>query len=163
MKKLSRKHKIALVELVLVLLLAGYLFGPRGFSGAMGGDFVPAEMEQVQILLQGSGEHRNDDRSILLTPDQPAYQELIAKLESKRYVPYYLESKQRDVTLDYWVTMIFTLPDGRGMRTYAFSGDRAVDTAGSDTRDRTFQLWDSVAFQQSVLDFLLEQEYTVPE
>ena len=35
MKKLSRKHKIALIELALVLLIALYFFAPRPFSLAM--------------------------------------------------------------------------------------------------------------------------------
>lgn len=163
MKKLTKRHKIALVELAIALVVALAFFYPRTFSGAMGGSFDPAAMEKVQILLQGTGEKAGDDRTITLTPGQEAYDQLIDLLESKRYFPYYLNGKQRDITLDYWVTILFTQPEGKGVRTYAFSGSRAIDTAGEDTRDRTFQLKDGLAFQQAVLDFLLEQEYTTGE
>lgn len=41
MKKLSRKHKIALVELVVILAVAVYFFFPRPLSGALGSGFDP--------------------------------------------------------------------------------------------------------------------------
>lgn len=163
MKNLSKQHKIALVELVIVVVIALFFFCPRAFDGAMGWSFDPAEMEEVQILLQGTGDKAGDDRTITLTPGQPEYDGLIDLLESKLYFPYYLNGKQRDITLDYWVTILFTQPENKGVRTYAFSGSRAIDTAGEDTRDRTFQLKDGQAFQQQVLDFLLGLEYTTGE
>lgn len=68
MKKLTKRHKIALVELAIALVVALAFFYPRTFSGAMGGSFDPAAMEKVQILLQGTGDKAGDDRSITLTP-----------------------------------------------------------------------------------------------
>lgn len=162
-KKLTRRHKLAIAELAIALAIGVAFFCPRTFSGAMGGAFDPAEMVQAQVLLQGAGEKAGDDRTITLTPGQPAYETLVGMLEDKLYFPYYTDSTTRDVTLDYWVTILFTQPDGKGVRTYAFSGSRAIDTAGEDTRDRSFQLSDGLAFQQGVLDFLLEQEYTTGE
>ena len=41
MKKLSRKHKIALVELVVILAVAVYFFFPRPLSSALGSGFDP--------------------------------------------------------------------------------------------------------------------------
>lgn len=162
-KKLTRRHKLAIAELAIALAIGLAFFCPRTFSGAMGGSFDPAEMVQAQVLLQGTGEKAGDDRTITLTPGQPAYETLVGMLEDKLYFPYYTDSTTRDVTLDYWVTILFTQPDGKGVRTYAFSGSRTIDTAGEDTRDRSFQLSDGLAFQQGVLDFLLEQEYTTGE
>lgn len=163
MKKLTKRHKLALLELAIALVVAVAFFCPRTLSGAMGWSFDPAQMEGVQILLQGTGDKAGDDRTITLAPGQADYDQLIDLLDSKLYFPYYLNGKQRDITLDYWVTILFTQPEGKGVRTYAFSGSRAIDTAGEDTRDRTFQLKDGLAFQQAVLDFLLELEYTTGE
>ena len=94
MKKLSRKHKIALVELVVILAVAVYFFFPRPLS------------------------------------------------------------------LDY--TVQITISQAEAVFRYSLTGDKAIDlAAGAEgNRGRSFQVTDSQAFQQSVLDFLLEQEYT---
>lgn len=49
MKKLSRKHKIALVELVVILAVAVYFFFPRPLSSALGSGFDPDEVTGVQV------------------------------------------------------------------------------------------------------------------
>ena len=51
------------------------------------------------------------------------------------------------------------MTQGAADYTYTFSGDRAIDLTG-DGAAKTYQVTDSDVFQQSVLDFLLEQEYT---
>ena len=51
MKKLSRKHKIALVELVVILAVAVYFFFPRPLSSALGSGFDPDEVTGVQVDL----------------------------------------------------------------------------------------------------------------
>ena len=110
MKKLSRKHKIALVELVVILAVAVYFFFPRPLSGALGSGFDPDEVTGVQVDLTAFGGEAEGGRT----------------------------------------------------RSLSLTGDKAIDlVAGAEgTRGRSFQVTDSQAFQQSVLDFLLEQEYT---
>lgn len=49
MKKLSRKHKIALVELVVILAVAVYFFFPRPLSSALGSGFDPDAVTGVQV------------------------------------------------------------------------------------------------------------------
>lgn len=53
MKKLSRKHKIALVELVVILAVAVYFFFPRPLSSALGSGFDPDAVTGVQVDLTG--------------------------------------------------------------------------------------------------------------
>ena len=95
----------------------------------------------------------------LLSPDDPAWEELLSLLSSKWYCPYYLE-EQRNVTLDYTVQITISQPEA--VFPLFPDGDKAIDlAAGAEgNRGRSFQVTDSQAFQQSVLDFLLEQEYT---
>ena len=123
MKKLSRKHKIALVELVVILAVAVYFFFPRPL------------------------------RTLSLSPDDPAWEELLSLLSSKWYCPYYLEGSSRNVTLDYTVQITISQPEA--VFRYSLTGDKAIDlAAGAEgNRGRSFQVTDSQAF-------LLEQEYT---
>ena len=87
-------------------------------------------------------------------------EELLSLLSSKWYCPYYLEGSSRNVTLDYTVQITISQPEA--VFRYSLTGDKAIDlAAGAEgNRGRSFQVTDSQAFQQSVLDFLLEQEYT---
>ena len=55
MKKLSRKHKIALVELVVILAVAVYFFFPRPLSSALGSGFDPDAVTGVQVDLTAFG------------------------------------------------------------------------------------------------------------
>ena len=160
MKKLSRKHKIALVELVVILAVAVYFFFPRPLSGALGSGFDPDEVTGVQVDLTAFGGEAEGGRTLSLSPDDPAWEELLSLLSSKWYRPYYLEGSSRNVTLDYTVQITISQPEA--VFRYSLTGDKAIDlAAGAEgTRGRSFQVTDSQAFQQSVLDFLLEQEYT---
>ena len=99
-------------------------------------------------------------RTLSLSPDDPAWEELLSLLSSKWYRPYYLEGSSRNVTLDYTVQITISQPEA--VFRYSLTGDKAIDlAAGAEgTRGRSFQVTDSQTFQQSVLDFLLEQEYT---
>lgn len=161
MKKLSFKHKIALVELVIVLLLVAYFFCPRPLHLAFGGAFDQERITGVQVDLLPVGTQERESRTIQLEPDDPACGELLEYLSGKWYLPYYLEAENRAATLDYTVHITLGQPDR--VSTYWFYGDRAIDLGGSDTRTRTYQVTDSESFQQSLLDFLLQQEYTIQE
>ena len=82
MKKLSTKHKIALVEIVIVILLAVWIFSPKSFQSAMGYDFDPAQVTAVTAVLSGDQEIHVD-----LDEADPAIGELMTLLESSRYRP----------------------------------------------------------------------------
>lgn len=87
MKKLSRKHKIALVELVVILAVAVYFFFPRPLSGALGSGFDPDEVTGVQVDLTAFGGEAEGGRTLSLSPDDPAWEELLSLLSSKCTAP----------------------------------------------------------------------------
>ena len=155
MKKLSLKHKIALVELVVFVAIVIWFLAPRSLDRTIR-DFDPAAVTEVQAQLTAF----NGQEGRAGTPSQgeAAFDQLLSLLDSKKYIPYYLErDAQRSIALDYKVQLHFT--QGAADYTYTFSGDRAIDLTG-DGAAKTYQVTDSDVFQQSVLDFLLEQEYT---
>ena len=132
MKHLSRKHKIALVELVVLVLLVVWFIAPRPLTRAMAGDgFDPAAVTQIQADLTAF--QGGEGRTLTFSQGEPAFSQLMDLLQSKRYIPYYLDQ------------------------------DAQRSVMGGDGGTKTYQVTDSDAFQQSVLDFLLEQEYTKEE
>lgn len=158
MKKLSLKHKIALVELVVFVAIVIWFLGPRSLDRTIG-DFDPAAVTEVQAQLTAF--NGQEGRAVTLSQGEAAFDQLLTLLESKRYIPYYLDQDaQRSVTLGYRVDLTFS--QGEASYTLSLTGDRAI-VMGGDGGTRTYQVTDSDAFQQSVLDFLLEQEYTKEE
>ena len=77
MKKLSRQHKIALIELVLVLLIALYFFAPRSFSLAMGSGFDREQVTQIQVDLTNYSGDGQPGRTLRLDPADQGAQELL--------------------------------------------------------------------------------------
>lgn len=160
MKKLSRKHKIALIELVLVLLIVLYFFAPRPFSLAMGGGFDLEQVTQIQVDLTNFSGDGQPGRTFRLDPADQEAQELLGWLDSKWYLPYYVEGDSRQIGLDYTIRLTFTQPEGTWSCT--MTGDRAIDM-DAPARSRSYQVSGSEEFQRSLLDFLLQQEYTIQE
>lgn len=160
MKKLSRKHKIALVELALVLLIILYFFAPRSFSLAMGGGFDREQVTQIQVELTNYSGDGQRGRTLQLSPDDPAAQELLDRLDGKWYFPYYVENDSRQLTLGYIIYITFSQPEGGYGCT--MTGDRAIDMTSAGG-SHSYQVSGSEEFQRSLLDFLLQQEYTIQE
>ena len=92
MKQLSLKHKIALVELVVLMILGCYFFLPKSFSQAMGKGFDPDQVTAVTVQLEGARGKRGEDHTFTLSPTDPIYTELIDRLESRKYLPLYLNT-----------------------------------------------------------------------
>ena len=76
MKQLSLKHKIALVELVVLIILGCYFFLPKSFSQAMGKGFDPDQVTAVTVQLEGARGKRGEDHTFTLSPTDPIYTEL---------------------------------------------------------------------------------------
>lgn len=150
---LSLKHKIALVELVVLLILGCYFFLPKSFSQAMGKDFDPDRVTAVTVQLEGARGKCGEDHTFSLSPADPIYTELIDRLESRKYLPLYTNTTARTTTLDYVVTLIFQQDGAEYI--FTFCGDRAMDVRGVKTR--TVQLKGYEAFQSSLLALLLGQ------
>ena len=81
MKQLSLKHKIALVELAVLIILGCYFFLPKSFSQAMGKGFDPDQVTAVTVQLEGARGKRGEDHTFTLSPTDPIYTELIDRLE----------------------------------------------------------------------------------
>lgn len=160
MKKLSLKHKIALVELVVVVLIVLYFFAPRPFASAMGEGFAPDQVTQIQVDLTNFSGDGQPGRTLLLDPADQEAQELLDWLDGKWYLPYYVEGDSRQITLDYTIRLTFSQPEGTWSCT--MTGDRAIDM-DAPARSRSYQVSGSEEFQRSLLDFLLQQEYTIQE
>lgn len=160
MKKLPIKYKIALVELLIVVLLVLYFFAPRPLSLAMGSGFDREQVTQIQVDLTNYSGDGQPGRTLRLDPADQEAQELLDQLEGKWYFPYYVEGDSRQITLDYAIQLTFSQPEG----TYGCSltGDRAIDM-DAPARSRSYQVSGSEEFQRSLLDFLLQQEYTIQE
>ena len=71
MKQLSLKHKIALVELVVLIILGCYFFLPKSFSQAMGKGFDPDQVTAVTVQLEGARGKRGEDHTFTLSPPTP--------------------------------------------------------------------------------------------
>lgn len=122
MKHLSRKHKIALVELVVLVLLVVWFIAPRPLTRAMAGDgFDPAAVTQIQADLTAF--QGGEGRTLTFSQGEPAFSQLMDLLQSKRYIPYYLDQDaQRSVTLGYRVDLTFS--QGEASYTLSLTGDR---------------------------------------
>ena len=92
-----------------------------------------------------------DDLGIGTRPDRCL--ELIDRLESRKYLPQYLNTTVRTTTLDYVTTLTFEQNGADYI--FSFCGDRAMDVKGIKTR--TVQLKNYEAFQSSLLALLLGQ------
>lgn len=160
MKKLSLKHKIALVELVVVVLIVLYFFAPRPFASAMGEGFAPDQVTRIQVDLTNFSGDGQPGRTLLLDPADQEAQELLDWLDGKWYLPYYVEGDSRQITLDYTIRLTFSQPEGTWSCT--MTGDQAIDM-DAPARSRSYQVSGSEEFQRSLLDFLLQQEYTIQE
>ena len=71
MKQLSLKHKIALVELVVLIILGCYFFLPKSFSQAMGKGFDPDQVTAVTVQLEGARGKRGEEHTFTLSPKTP--------------------------------------------------------------------------------------------
>ena len=121
--------------------------------GNMAKGFDPDQVTAVTVQLEGARGKRGEDHTFTLSPTDPIYTELIDRLESRKYLPLYLNTTVRTTTLDYVTTLTFEQNGADYI--FSFCGDRAMDVKGVKTR--TVQLKNYEAFQSSLLALLLGQ------
>ena len=143
------------IVVVLVAALVWFLY-PRSFAQAMGRTFDRESTCTVQAVLRKGGSSMIE---VTLSPEDPAYGELMALLESKKYVctP---DREWQEVTLDYSVTLAFGREGGDNC--LDFTGEDAMRFYGSHEKERWYRVSGAQAFQQEILDLLLAQPYTTP-
>ena len=121
--------------------------------GNMAKGFDPDQVAAVTVQLEGARGKRGEEHTFTLSPTDPIYTELIDRLESRKYLPLYLNTTVRTTTLDYVTTLTFEQNGADYI--FSFCGDRAMDVKGVKTR--TVQLKNYEAFQSSLLALLLGQ------
>lgn len=134
--------------LALLVVAAAALFWPRTLPQAMGGDFDPAQLTAIQADLTAPGQ---ETRTLQLSPQDPAFQQLLDLLDSTRYVFWYPGSGPRQVTLEYTVALTFS--QEMAVSTLTLCGDKAIDL--SNGSPKAYRATGGPAFQEEVLDFLL--------
>ena len=157
---MTRKGKLALgLVLVLCVVLAVYALVPRSLTYASGID--PAQTERLEVYLLGIRE--DDNYHMTLTPEDPVFEELWEKLDSKGYVPMVSENipealhfpqGSHGTYLNYDVHLVFMQRDLEpGPHLISMDG-----WEGIYLNRWLYRTSGSLAFQQAVLDLLLEQE-----
>ena len=149
----TKRTLIVTVVVVLVTALVWFLY-PRSFAQAMGRTFDRESTCTVQAVLRKGGSSMIE---VTLSFEDPAYGELMALLESKKYVCTPGREWQ-EVTLDYSVTLAFGREGGDNC--LDFTGEDAMRFYGSHEKERWYRVSGAQAFQQEILDLLLAQPYT---
>lgn len=157
---MTKKGKLALgLVLVLCVVLAVYALVPRSLTYASGID--PAQTERLDVYLLGIRE--DDSYHMTLTPEDPVFEELWEKLDSKGYVPmvsknipeaFHLPRGSHGTDLNYDVHLVFMQRDLE-------PGPHVINMDGWEgiyLNRWTYRTSGSLAFQQAVLDLLLEQD-----
>lgn len=158
---MTRKGK-RILGIILAVCAALVLWSqvPRSLSYVM--DLDPSRIESVDVYLFGL-----TDRSsyqMTLSPEDPGFAQLWDLLDSKRYVPMATVNVPKAIplqplsshgtNLDYDVNLLFLRKD-RGQPPAHIN----MDGWDGIYLDRWYyQTSDSLAFQQALLDLLLEQE-----
>ena len=148
----KRTLTIAIVAVLVAVLV--WLLYPRTFQQAMGRSFDPENTCSVQAILHHKGGPMEE---VTLSPEDPAYGELMALLESQKYVRT-PGREWREVTLDYSVTLAFGREGGDNC--LDFTGEDAMRFSGSHEKERWYRVSGGQTFQQEVLDLLLAQPNT---
>ena len=148
------KRWLLAAEVLILAVLALWVLYPRSLNQVMGRDFDREEILQVQATLANMDMDTGGIREVFLTPDDPAYEELMTLLDGQTYRFPGLASRSREITLDHTVRLTFA--QNAAHWEYSFTGADDIQIG-----DRTFHARDGEAFQQEVLDLLLAQPYTV--
>ena len=158
MKKVPLR-RIAGVFLMLVsALFLIWLLWPRTFSQIIPG-YGRKDLQQLHATLFNM-EH-DDNRSISFDPSSPKAVELLDLLQRTRYQRILTCKQWREISLPYEVHLTFVLgeEDDQSIHCLSIIGDPLMEVHGSNTPNRTYSAYGGEEFQQSVLDFLLEQDW----
>ena len=154
--------KKAILPIVLAVLVAGvllYHIVPRSFSQIMkeSVDTDPAGVEVIDVLIipldhePDASSEREPGISYTLTKGDPAFQDLMDLLSSRRYAPLLGRPEVQYICIDGQVTLSF---DGAACLT--FSGDRELRLYSSKHERYIRTCGNGEAFQQEILDLLLD-------
>lgn len=134
-----------------LLLLAFY---PRSFFRAMG---VPrGQITRVEVVLDPVDNEEQGYHHLVLTPEDPGFDDLLDLLDSRRYLPMLPRHRVRQLLLEesVWMHVFYE----KGGEEYVSSGVYLTGDRPIQVGRRDYNVSDSQAFQQGVLDLLRDQE-----
>ncbi|MGM9565427.1 hypothetical protein [Evtepia sp.] len=154
-----RTKKILLFALAVVLILAAVVVWtsyPRTFDQAMGRGFDRDRVTHVTAFFTPlkTGE---DSIRIELSPDDPAYEDLLALLDSQEYHPNFDQYSQSMTIGGIFISFI----QEDGPWNMYFTGNERMQFLPHTGKDAFYSTPGGEAFQQEILDLLLAQPHTV--
>lgn len=149
-KGMKKEGAVGLLLIAIIIVLAVLLFRPKGLESALGGGFVPADVEKISVtLVPAAG---GDPVQYEVASGEEDFPTLLGLLQSASYSRTH--SKTGEATLDYQVTIDFE-KEGAVAWEYTFQGGRLIQ-AGPAGKLKTYQISDGQSTQQKILDSLLE-------
>lgn len=145
----EKKRKIAVVELIVMVALVAWAIFPRPLERAMGGDFDPAQLTAVQVVLRNGDEKRE----AAFTPGTTDCDIVMGLLTAHKYIPLYLENNAIGYSLDWKVDILFQ--QGEDTYSLTFTGDDVTEMTNNQDRTRSFRTSVGVTFQQDVVNALV--------
>lgn len=144
---MNKKKALGITLAALIVLVLLYLLLPRSFAQIVkeSADVDLEDVTVIQVLTLDS--HQLD---YVLEKDDPQFQALLDLLNSRRYCPTLGSPPSRDVLLG--DTVLLSLGYDVSMD---FCGDPDIGLT-SPKHTRYIHTSDSLAFQQALLDFLLD-------
>lgn len=147
---MNKKLILPVISVLFVAVVLLYLGFPRTFSQIMkeSVDVDPAGVERIDVLVVPFPEG-GPEADYRLTKDDPAFQDLLDLLSSRRYTPMLGKPESRYITLECNIMLTFD------RSCIDLSGDRDI-WLSSDRHSRYIRSVNGgEAFQREILDFLL--------
>ena len=153
-----RTKKILLAALAVVLILVAVVVWtsyPRTFDQAMGRGFDRDRVTHVTAFFTPI-ENEEDTIRIELSPDDPAYEDLLTLLDSQKYHPNFDQYSQ---SMTIGVIFILFIQEDGPWNMY-FTGNERMQFLPHTGKEASYSTPGGEAFQQEILDLLLEQAQT---
>ena len=158
---MSKRGKLVLViVLAVIAVLIIWSQVPRSLSRVM--EIEPSQVKAVDVYLSGLTD--KDSYKLTLSPEAPAFTRLWDLLDSKGYVPMvsvnvpqalpFLPAGSHGTRLDYDIYLLFLQKD----RELSPAHVNMDGWEGIFLNRWYYRTSDSLAFQQEVLDLLMEQD-----
>ena len=153
MKKARNRAVVILLLLCAAVLLWAFL--PRSLYRAIRAS--RGEIVSISALVEPAAFPNGGHYTLLLTPEDPAFDQLLDLLGSKKYLPMMPGNRSRQLLLDdsVYINFLVTVEED----TYWAPGLYLTGDAPIQIEQRDYSVSGSERFQQSVLDLLLEQGY----
>lgn len=150
-----KRRYLRYLALTAAVLLAVLLLLPRSFQRIAGDGFDPEQVGVVDVQLVPVPGTQGTERTLTLPAASPKGKALLELLAGHKYFPAFSSPAQSwQPELDYIVFLFFS--QGRSTYILEFDGNDAMLFHSGVSKQRTIRAAGGAAFQQAVLDLLLE-------